>query len=369
MSSPVAFGVVGSGWRAHFYVRLAQVVPEQLRVVGVMVRSREAADRVTTSWNVPAFLSLDEMLRADRPDFVISSVPREANPDLLAALVGLGLPVLSETPPAADEDALRSLWDRVGRRRLVQVAEQYPLYPGHAARLELVRRETLGTATSVYVSSTHDYHAVALMRAFLGAGYGPTTVTASRFAAPLIDTSSREGWTDESEPKDAENTIATIDFGDGRSGLYDFTDNQWHNQLRMRRIAIRGSAGELVGDDVVRWGGPRTIVRSTLNRRQIGHDLDLDGYDTDHLNFEGEILFRNPFVGLRLSDEEIAILSLLKQMAAWCSDEGPEPYPLAEGCQDHLISLAIHASGQMGVPVRTAREPWSSVAPARSTGE
>ena len=56
--------------------------------------------------------------------------------------------------------------------------------------------------------------------------------------------------------------LAAIDFGDGLSGLYDFTDNQWHNQLRLRRIVIRGSHGEISDDDIVRLAGPRTIVRS-----------------------------------------------------------------------------------------------------------
>jgi hypothetical protein len=49
--------------------------------------------------------------------------------------------------------------------------------------------------------------------------------------------------------------------------LYDFTDNQWHNQLRFRRILVRGSHGELRDDEVVRLTAPRTIVRTPLVRR------------------------------------------------------------------------------------------------------
>ena len=50
------------------------------------------------------------------------------------------------------------------------------------------------------------------------------------------------------------------------------------------------------------------------------------------------------YVGLRLADDEIAVASLLSGMAKWCRDDGPPPYPLAEGSQDHLVSLAIDAS-------------------------
>ena len=95
-------------------------------------------------------------------------------------------------------------------------------------------------------------------------------------------------------------------------GLYDFTDNQWHNQLRTRRIVIRGSAGEIANDEVVRLTGPRTIVRSPLVRRQTGYDLDLDGFDTDHIS------------------------------------------------QDHLIALAMEESASAGEPVTTAVETWGA---------
>ena len=44
-------------------------------------------------------------------------------------------------------------------------------------------------------------------------------------------------------------------------------------------------------------------------------------------------MYRNPFVGLRLMDEEIAIASLMAATGAWVRDDGPEPYPLAGGAR------------------------------------
>ena len=84
-----------------------------------------------------------------------------------------------------------------------------------------------------------------------------------------MDTLSRTGWTGDGTPKDATTTLATLDFG-GASGLYDFTDNQWHNQLRLRRILIRGTHGEIADDTIVRWVDERTILRSEIVRRQLG---------------------------------------------------------------------------------------------------
>lgn len=359
MSAPVSFGIVGAGWRAEFFARLAALLPERLTLVGAAVRRSEVADEVGARWKVPAYLSPEELVAKQSPEFVVSSVSWAANPGVIAGLVDADVPVLAETPPAPDLGGLRALWAGVGERRLVQVAEQYLLMPGHAARRELVGLGVIGTPTSVQVSSTHGYHAVSMIRGLLGVGCGPVGVSASRFTAPLLDPLTRAGWTGEQDPKPATTTLATLDFG-GASGVYDFTDNQWHNRLRLRRIVIRGSHGEIADDTVVRWGGPRTVLRSEIVRSRLGEDLNLDGHDTELLAFDGEVVYRNPFLGLRLMDEEIAIASLLTATAAWVRDEGPEPYPLAEACQDHLIALAIDQAAESAEPVRTDAEAWAA---------
>ena len=358
---PMTFGVVGAGWRAEFFVRLARLLPDQLTLVGVSVRRPAAAEQLGRQWGIPAFLSPTELVHSRRPDFVISCVPRSVNPAVVAELVESGVHVLSETPPAPDLDGLRALWAQVGSRDLVQVAEQYLLMPGHAARRELVNRGVIGQPTSVQVSSTHDYHAVSMIRGLLGIGFEPAKVSASRVTGPLVDPLSRSGWTGNGTPKRAATTIATIDFGEA-SGLYDFTDNQWHNQLRLRRIVIRGSHGEIADDTVVRLAGERTIVKSSIIRSQLGYDLNLDGYDTEHISFDGEVVYRNAYLGLRLMDEEIALASLLTATGAWARGDGPAPYPLAQGCQDHLVGLAIDESATTGARVVTTIEPWASSA-------
>jgi predicted dehydrogenase len=278
---------------------------------------------------------------------------------MVEALVERGLRVLSETPPAPDLDGLRRLWASVGERRMVQVAEQYLLLPDHAARLAVMRSGLIGEPTSAQVSSTHLYHAVSMIRGMLGAGCGPVEVSARAFTAPLIAPLDRvEGWRD-LEPEPTVTTLATLDFG-GRVGLYDFTDGQWWNPLRSRRIVVRGSRGELVDDRVIRMADPRTPMESALRRRQTGRDLNLEGFDLDHIGFDGEVVYRNPFAGARLSDEEIAIASILEATGRWSRDEGEAPYPLAEACQDHLLGLAISESASTGLPVTTATEAWAA---------
>jgi predicted dehydrogenase len=353
----VRYGIIGSGWRAQFFLRLAEAVPDRFAVTGVVTRTARRGAEVTAQWSVPTVRTIDALLKTD-PDFVIVSVPWDHTPSAVRELVARNVAVLAETPPAPDADGLRALWDEVGCSGLVQVAEQYLLLPGHAARLALVRAGVVGTPTSAQVSSTHLYHAVSVIRGYVDAGFAPAVVSARAFTAPLADPLSPDGWSGDAAPKDVTTTLATIDF-DGTSGLYDFTDNQWWNPLRTRRVVVRGATGELVDDAVVRLVDPTTPVTSHLVRRQLGIDLNLEGHDLDTISFDGRVVYRNPFRGARLADEDIAIATMLDGMRAWLHDDGPPPYPLAEACHDHLISLAITESAQTGRPVPTGSAPWA----------
>ena len=362
--TPIRFGVVGSGWRAEFFVRMARLMPERFQCVGVVTRSAERGAEVEQAWGVPTVRTIEELVTAvgpttDRPEFVVVSVPWPVTPDAIRELVELGIPVLAETPPAPDADGLRALWADVGSSGLVQVAEHSPSMPSHAARIAIVDAGLIGRATSVQISSTHLYHAVGLIRRLLGTGRGEVIVRATVVTAPLMSPLARDGWTGATEPVDAWNILATLDFGDGRSALYDFTDNQWHNPLRTNRIVIRGSHGEIVDDTVTRWVHDRTVVSSPIVRRVTGLEQNLDGFDLEHLSVDGRVLYRNAFQGARLADDDIAVAALLDATGAWVRGDGPPPYPLADGCQDHLLGLAIEEAGRTGEPVRTAPEAWA----------
>ncbi len=351
------FGVIGSGWRSEFFLRMAAAAPDRLEVVGVLARRAEAREQLGRTWGVPTVESVEELL-ALQPEFVAAAVTWEAMPAVTRELVAAGVKVLVETPPAPNLEGLRSLWHDVGSSGLVQVAEQYMLMPGHAARLEVVRRGVIGTPHAVQVASTHLYHAVSMVRAFLGADAGAeAVVSARRFEAPMVDPLTPAGWVENPEPTPRGTTIATIDFGDGRMGLYDFVDNQWWNPVLSRRILVRGSLGE-IADETVRRLTADGPVTSPIVYRRTGIDLNLEGNDVVHASFDGEVVFRNPWVGTRLSDDDIAVASILEETGRWACGDGSAPYPLADGCQDHAIGLAIGESARTGADVRVSGNPW-----------
>ena len=358
MSPRTTFGIVGGGWRSHLLLRLADAAPGRLNAAGVVTRTADAGERVTARWGVPTYRTIDELLKAEDVDYVVAAVSWPAMPGVIRDLVAAGMAVLAETPPAPDLDRMRSLWGDVAESGLVQVAEQYLLMPGHAARHTVIQDGVIGQATSVEISSTHLYHAVSLIRGLLGVGMDDVVVNARDFRAPLVDPLTFDGWDLQAVPEPRTTTIATLDFGD-RMGLYNFVENQWWNPLRTRRIVVRGSRGELVDNTVVRLVDPTSPVESSLVYRRTGVDMNLEGSELVHVSFDGRVVYRNPWLGTRLSEDDIAVASMLEAEGAWVRGEGPEPYPLAQACQDHAIGLAIQESARTGAEVHVAKNVWA----------
>ncbi|WP_328833901.1 MULTISPECIES: Gfo/Idh/MocA family oxidoreductase [unclassified Streptomyces] len=357
---PAKFAIVGTGWRSEFFLRVAAELPGRFAVTGVHSRSAARREELAHRFGTLAVDSVEEAAKQGEPDFVIVAVPWPAAPEITQQIVELGVAVLEETPPAPDLPMMRALWSRVGARDLVQVAEHNMFMPAHRARLRMVKEGLVGEPTGVQVTSNHLYHAVSIMRGLLDVGRGPTTVIANSVSTSLVEPIAFGGaFSDNPDPVPRTATLAILDFGGGRTGLYDFTENQWWNPLRHRRLTVRGTGGEIVDDRVVFLEDPRTVVESVVTRRQTGLDMNLEGFFLDSIAVNGRAMYRNPYRPARLSDEDIAAATIVERMSMWVRGEGPPPYPLADGLQDHLLGLAIEESARLGRPVVTETEPWA----------
>jgi predicted dehydrogenase len=143
MGKPITFGLIGGGWRAEFYFRIARALPERFRIAGCVAKTPATRARIQAAWNLRVFDD-PETLLMERPEFVVTSVPRAASGPLLVELASQNMPVLAETPPASDLEGLNELWKRLPRNARVQVAEQYAFQPLHAARLAFAHSGRLG---------------------------------------------------------------------------------------------------------------------------------------------------------------------------------------------------------------------------------
>ncbi|MDH2442594.1 gfo/Idh/MocA family oxidoreductase [Amnibacterium sp. CER49] len=358
-SAPARVGLVGTGWRSEFFRRVAEECPALISIGGVLAHTEGSAARVRDVWGSAATTSLSEFLRLGY-DFVVVAVPRGVAGQLAAEIVRR-VPVLLETPPAADVPELQRLFRSLGADSPLQVAEQYRFQPQHAARLAVVRSGRLGDPVSAAVSAAHDYHGISLLRAILGTGFREAEITARTFPERTMASYGFDGWATEPAERTSERTLAQLVFDDGTVGLYDFADEQYFSPVRSRHVSVRGVRGELT-DDTVRWlESPTEPFRLELTRRQPGSDGDLEGPHLDRITLGAEVIYRNPFAGARLTDDELAIATVLARMSEFVRG-GAGFYGLADASHDAYLGHLVHRAAREGHAVRTSRQPWSGSA-------
>jgi predicted dehydrogenase len=357
MTAPIRFGLVGGGWRAEFFTRVAAALPERFQLAGVLQRDAGKAAAFARKWNTLACDSLDAMADLD-PDFVVVSVSAAAHLDYAREMHRLNLPMLCETPAALDLPAMLEMWELVETGLRLHVAEQYLFQPLHAARLALIAEGKLGKVSSARVSTAHGYHGVSLMRKFLGIGFEDATIRARQFAAPLFEGPNRAGPPAEEKLVRSTQLLGEFDFGD-RLGLFDFTDMQYWSYVRSHHVVIRGESGEIADREVRYLKDFRTPVVQELRRVDRGQFGDLDGYYHQGILCGDGYVFRNPYPRARLMDDEIAIAIALEKMGALARGTGLGPYPFAEAAQDQYLSLLMSEAAATGEAVTSVRQPWA----------
>jgi predicted dehydrogenase len=341
------------------FARVATARPDLFVPVGVLSRSAASASSFGQRFGIPQAHDLDELLHRDAPDFVLLSVSAGSTAALLTELVGRGVPTLVETPVATSIEGITDLARKLGADPPVQSAEQYRLQPQHAARLEVARRGSLGTVVSTRISAAHFYHGMSLMRAALGLGFERARIVAGTFPDRTIASLGRDGWAADNSTVMTERVIASIDFPDaGSLGLYDFTEEQYFSPIRSRHFSIAGDGGELVDDTVHLLAGPGEPLHLELRRDATGDDGDLEGSFLRRITLGERVMYTNPLAPARLSDDEIAIGSVLLDMAKYVRD-GTPLYPFADAAEDQYLSLLIREAIETGQPVETTDRVWA----------
>lgn len=352
----IRFGVIGTGWRTEFFLRIAAERPDLFACVGVVTRDVAARSAWAAQFGVALFGSVDELL-AQRPLFVVTSVTWDANPGVIRDLAARGVPVLSETPPAASVEAMADLYRLVQGGAKIAVAEQFHLQPHHAARIAFAHSGALGRIVEAQVAVCHGYHQTSLIRRLLGIMYEDVTVSAKKFVSPVLEGRGRNGPPDAERLIDSTQVIATLDFGD-RLGVYDFTDVQYFSAIRGQRVAVRGDRGEIINDRAVYMQDYLTPITVNFVRSNAGENGNHEGLHLRGILAGEKWVYTNPFIPGRLSDEEIAIGTCLLKMADY-ADGGEAFYPLAEACQDRYLEILIWQSAEAGQPVRSQRQAWA----------
>lgn len=354
----VRFGIIGGGWRAAFYLRAARECPAHFEVAGVAVRDGTKGAALEQAWGIPTYRTPAEMLEKRTPEFVVVSVPWPVTPVMLKLLAEREMPALCETPPAPDLPGLLEVAALAAGGARIQVAEQYQFQPLHAARLALLASGKLGRITQAQVSSCHGYHGVSLIRKYLDVHFETVTIRARRFTSPIVKGPTRAGPPAEEKIADSVQTIAWLDFGD-RLGVYDFAGAQYMSWIRAPRVLLRGERGEIVDKTVRYLKDFETPLAFELVRSDAGPDGNLEGHYHKGILAGDSWAYRNPFVGARLTDDELAVATCLAGMSGYVR-EGTSFYDVAEACQDHYLGVLIDESAESGTLVTSTAQPWTA---------
>ncbi|MDQ1913946.1 Gfo/Idh/MocA family oxidoreductase [Paenibacillus sp. GD4] len=352
----ITFGIIGGGWRAEFYLRIAQALPSRFEVAGMVVRDAEKGERIESMFGVRTYRSLDKMLEASDPSFIVLSVPWAACPGYIAELSERGVPVLSETPPAPDLSGLIELQKFTDAGAKIQVAEQYPFQPRNQAILDIVRSGKLGEISHAQVSLAHGYHGIALLRKCLGVGFDEVRITAKRFGSRITAGPDRGGEPQREELIPTHQDIAWFEFPD-KHGVFDFTRDQYFSWIRSPRVLIRGTRGEIHNDTVRYLHNFHTPVQTELRRMNAGENGNLEGYYLKGILLGEAWVYSNEFVPARLTDDELAIATCLRKMHDYVNG-GESFYSLAEASHDHYLNLLLGKALESGMTVTSERQPW-----------
>ncbi len=359
--SPIAFAVVGSGWRASFFLKVAKLLPDHFRTVGI-VTGRDETERKALSgqWAVPVFSSVDALLKSERPEFAVVSVRKDEIVARIAEFAAHGLPVLAETPVAPDHEGLLALNALVEAGAKIEVAEQYFLHPVITAMRRLIADGLIGTPNYAHVSLLQTYHSISVMRKLLGIGFENATVTASSFALPVVRGPGRYDQPESLEIIQADQTIATFDFN-GKVGVYDFAEAQHRSRIRATRITVRGERGEITPDRATYLVDERTPITVELARMDKGHFTNFEGYHHHGIMAGGRYVYENPFPGPHLTDDEIAVATCLQNMRLFV-EKGVSSYSFAEAAQDCHLAEVMQKAAADKTPVTSQTQAWQRAA-------
>ncbi len=333
----INFAVIGGGWRSEFYIRIANALPHLFNINGIYLRNTQKQKEFKQKYNIPIFDNLDKLLETS-PQFVISCVSKENILAEIELLCNKEFPVLSETPAGISAEQIETFKSKFSQDWKVQIAEQFHLQPRNQAIKSIIESGILGDVHQVQLSCCHDYHAISLIRFFLGIDNQIPTVNTLYLNDKVMRYNSRNGKITPTEIL-SEQKIAVLNYGD-KTAIYDFNYEQYFSDIRATRIVVRGTNGEIVNNSCTYLKGNSPITFD-LTRNYCGSNESLDGMYLETITGNGKILYENPFPKARLTDEEIAIAQCLVKMDTYLKHK-TDFYSIYEAILDAQTAIELH---------------------------
>jgi choline dehydrogenase-like flavoprotein/predicted dehydrogenase len=350
-------GFVGAGHRIRtVYQPILAALHDAFEPVGFTTRTGQTAEAFSKETGIPAFSDPFMLVSREKPDFLIMAVSNESIEEALNQLLGLGVPILAETPIAWSLRKGRRILKRIARGQLmVGVAEQTPFLPAEQMKRRLADLGVIGEIIAAHNDfQTYDYHGIAQLRSYLGRGRLPKDVSAvqTRFATSYMN-STRPTQTEEEVWM-----LGNVVYDDGTALLHHYSPTYYRTPFRRpRSVRIYGTSGSLIDEEVIIDGIAGETQRLPITRLMNGNRLSSLTAQTPL----GTVRWDNPFSKHCLSDEHIAVATLLERMKNAVFFGGLPAYTASEALTDIELLAAMRYSARLGggrvkVPVKPLLE-------------
>ena len=224
--------VVGAGRRAAGgWLPIVTTFADQLELVGVCnrgnPRGEEAANRHGTRW----YTELEKMLDGEKPDIVAVAVNPPNTHSVSMPILERGISMVTETPIAAQldqADEMIAMAERTGAK--LEVAENLYRVPQERLKRQMILEGVFGKVWRAQNDNrTHNYHAVSLLRSYIGFEVPITSVIGVQAQYPVAEHEYRGRVTDTERARHA-----ILTFADGSLGFHAFTSLTFGSPLRGR---------------------------------------------------------------------------------------------------------------------------------------
>ncbi len=318
-----SFVLCGTGWRAEFYMHVANSLKDEFKISSVYTR-REEKSKELSALGYNATTSLNEALSYNHDGVIVARGSNGFLP-LLIELEGRKERILSETAFSfLDEEELERASFIPG-----YTLEQYwhtPLYGSIRASLPLI-----GKINSVYLSALHNHHAASIMRGLFPEQKIKDVRRLLETKERCLRTGSRKGLERSREMEEYTRKITSVMFETGENFITDFSSNQYHSYIIPSRIEIRGERGVITEKGVTYVGDEGYPISEVFvfNREET----KLNQTPTlSHVTLGSRVVYSNPFYPSSFCDDEIAIALMLREFS-----EGKIAYTFLDGIEDARI--------------------------------
>jgi predicted dehydrogenase len=376
MEESIRVAIIGTGNRSFAFYGPVIKQLQGVQLVSVWGRSRDSAQRLGESLDVPSYTDLDQLIRETSPQIGVVSVNYGANGQVGLMAVEHGLHVLLETPIAHKLSEADAIIEAARQRNLkIEIAEQFYRRPLEQIKLALIASGLFGRVhTSFNDFAGHGYHGISVMRSYLGFDARPVQVVGAVRDYPLEAYYSRLAGN--YVPRNETQEHGIIEFDDGRLGIFHWTSVAYDSPIRWWRssrflaekgMGITVGAGLDVEEKLALLapGGeaPRFITLERRWERNDGGALEAIIAHTGDPDLP-IIRWDNPFLlpekghSPQWHDDEIGVAGCIMSIVNAVHDNTEPSYGALQGRLDQELILAIRqSSAQGGQPVRLPLDP------------